>query len=59
MKVAYYICRVLSYAAGTGALALYLSGKAAAGGWVYALVGLSFLCFVATWFLMMWIRLRR
>ena len=59
MKVAYYIFRVLSYAAGTGALALYLTRPATQGGWMVVLVGLSFVCFVVTWFLMLWIRLRR
>ncbi|MCX6998481.1 MAG: hypothetical protein NTV49_15710 [Kiritimatiellaeota bacterium] len=59
MKVAFYIFRVLSYAAGTGALALYLSGKASAVAWVYVLAILSFVCFVVTWFFMIWLRLRR
>ena len=59
MKGAYYFFRVLSYAAGTGALALFLTGRSAATGWIYALVGLSFVCFVMTWFLMLWIRMRR
>ena len=57
--MAYYIFRVLSYAAGTGALALYVARPATQGGWVVVLVGVSFCCFVVTWFLMLWIRLRR
>jgi hypothetical protein len=48
----------LSYAAGTGALVCYLGGPTLRD-WMYVLVGVSFTCFVVTFFLMLWVRLRR
>ena len=58
VKVVYYLFRILSYAAGTGALACYLGGPALHD-WMYVLVGVSFTCFVITFLLMVWLRLRR
>lgn len=58
LKIIFYIFRILSYAAGTGALVCYMGGPTLRD-WMYALVGVSFLCFVITWFLMVWVRLRR
>lgn len=58
MKFFYYLFRILSYAAGTGALVCYLGGPSLRD-WMYGLVGVSFLCFVVTFFLMLWVRLRR
>lgn len=58
MKYVYYFFRITSYAAGTGALVCYLGGYSLRN-WMYALVGISFVCFVITMFLMLWLRLRR
>ena len=58
MKYVFYFFRILSYAAGTGALVCYLGGLTLHK-WMYALVGVSFACFVLAMFLMLWIRLRR
>jgi len=58
LKIIFYLFRILSYAAGTGALVCYVSGPTWRD-WMYVLVGVSFVCFVITWFLMVWLRLRR
>ncbi len=58
MKYVYYFFRILSYAAGTGALLCYPGGYELRN-WMYALVGVSFASFVITMFVMLWLRLRR
>jgi len=58
MKFIYYGFRILSYAAGTGALACYVGGPALSK-WMLALVGVSFSSFVIAMLLMVWLRLRR
>ena len=58
MKIIYYTFRFASYAAGTGALVCYMGGPGLRN-WMIGLVGVSFSCFVATLFVMLWLRLRR
>jgi sulfite exporter TauE/SafE len=58
MKFIYYAFRILSYAAGTGALVCYLGGPGLRD-WMYGLVGVSFACFVVAMLLMVGLRLRR
>lgn len=58
MKILYYTFRILSYAAGTGALFCYMGGPGLRD-WMIGLVGVSFASFVVTMFLMLWLRLRR
>ncbi len=58
MKIVYYFFRVLSYAAGTGALLCYMGGPALSK-WMICLVGVSFACFTLAMLMMVWLRLRR
>ena len=58
LKIVFYFFRILSYAAGTGALICYVGGPSLRN-WMYGLVGVSFACFVIAMLLMVWLRLRR
>lgn len=58
MKFIYYSFRILSYAAGTGALVCYVGGWSLRN-WMVGLVGVSFASFVISMLLMVWLRLRR
>ena len=58
LKIVFYFFRILSYAAGTGALICYVGGPSLRN-WMYGLVGVSFACFVIAMLVMVWLRLRR
>ena len=58
MKYVFYFFRILSYAAGTGALICYVGGVTLRN-WMIVFVGVSFVSFVIAMFLMLWLRLRR
>ena len=57
MKIVFYFFRILSYAAGAGALICYMGGPALRD-WMIRLVGVSFACFVIAMLVMVGLRLR-